>query len=163
MAGSTDPVTLFCLGTGPGQRRLLSGLTRGDHGVEMREFQDLEAHTTSWARTQSASGRTWTLRCMGDPPPGVERSNLFLFGGSSGGVIITPASPDEKIQTWRARPVRGGFTLENVALRNAKIAARFLDGRTQDGSVGLAPNTDPPFTGTHWSVTPITGAGPFVQ
>lgn len=29
---------------------------------------------------------------------------------------------------------------------------RFLDGRTQDGSVGLAPNTDPPFTGTRWQV-----------
>src|SRR5262245_7952463 len=27
---------------------------------------------------------------------------------------------------------------------------RFLDGRTQDGSVGLAGTTDPPFTGTQW-------------
>jgi hypothetical protein len=157
-------VTLFCLGTGPGQMRMLSGLTRGDHGVELREFQDLEVHTTSWLRTQSASGHTWTLRCVGLPPPGVDPGHLFLFGGSSGGVIITPVAPGEKIQTWRARPVSGdGFTLENVALRNANIAARFLDGRTQDGSVGLAPNTDPPFTGTHWSVRPITGAGPFLE
>jgi hypothetical protein len=28
---------------------------------------------------------------------------------------------------------------------------RFLDGRTQDGSVGLTDSSDPPFTGTHWA------------
>lgn len=30
--------------------------------------------------------------------------------------------------------------------------ARFLDGRTGDGSVGLAPHTRQPFTGTKWKV-----------
>jgi carbonic anhydrase len=30
---------------------------------------------------------------------------------------------------------------------------RFLDGRTENGSVGLAPSTDDPFTGTRWEVT----------
>ena len=30
---------------------------------------------------------------------------------------------------------------------------RWLDGRTGDGTVGLAPNTDPPYTGTRWEVT----------
>jgi len=33
---------------------------------------------------------------------------------------------------------------------------RFLDGRTRNGTVGLAPTVDPPFTGTHWLVV----AGP---
>jgi hypothetical protein len=28
---------------------------------------------------------------------------------------------------------------------------RFLDGRTRDGTVGLAPSTDPPFSGTRWA------------
>src|SRR6266567_2298121 len=32
---------------------------------------------------------------------------------------------------------------------------RFLDGRTQDGTVGLAPSTDDAFTGTRWEVTTI--------
>jgi hypothetical protein len=27
---------------------------------------------------------------------------------------------------------------------------RFLDGRTQDGTIGLAPTTDQPFSGTRW-------------
>jgi hypothetical protein len=30
--------------------------------------------------------------------------------------------------------------------------ARLLDGRTGNGTVGLAPHTDPPFTGTWWKV-----------
>jgi hypothetical protein len=29
---------------------------------------------------------------------------------------------------------------------------RFLDGRTHDGTVGLAPSTDAPFSGTRWQV-----------
>jgi hypothetical protein len=28
----------------------------------------------------------------------------------------------------------------------------FLDGRTQNGTVGLAPNTNPPYTGTRWEI-----------
>jgi hypothetical protein len=28
----------------------------------------------------------------------------------------------------------------------------FLDGHTADGTVGLAPNTRPPYTGTRWAV-----------
>jgi hypothetical protein len=30
---------------------------------------------------------------------------------------------------------------------------RFLDGHTQDGTVGLAPNTEDPFTGTRWEIS----------
>jgi hypothetical protein len=33
---------------------------------------------------------------------------------------------------------------------------RFLDGRVLEGSVGLAPHTDPPFTGTWWAVTTLS-------
>ena len=31
---------------------------------------------------------------------------------------------------------------------------RWLDGRTQNGTVWLAPRTDPPFTGTKWEIQP---------
>ena len=34
---------------------------------------------------------------------------------------------------------------------------RWLDGRTKDGTVGLAPNTYAPFTGTRWKVLDVTG------
>ncbi|MBO3459871.1 hypothetical protein G7B40_030295 [Aetokthonos hydrillicola Thurmond2011] len=32
---------------------------------------------------------------------------------------------------------------------------RFLDGRTREGSVGLAPGTDGVFTGTRWEMTDL--------
>ena len=32
---------------------------------------------------------------------------------------------------------------------------RRLNGRTADGTVGVAPTTEPPFTGTKWEVIPI--------
>jgi hypothetical protein len=32
---------------------------------------------------------------------------------------------------------------------------RWLDGRTADGTVGLAPNTNRPFTGTRWQVLEV--------
>jgi hypothetical protein len=32
---------------------------------------------------------------------------------------------------------------------------RWLDGRTANGTVGLASTTEPPFTGTKWEVVPI--------
>lgn len=38
---------------------------------------------------------------------------------------------------------------------------RFLDGRTADGTVGLAPDTAPPFSGTQWSF--IQDTPPFVK
>src|SRR6266516_65661 len=37
--------------------------------------------------------------------------------------------------------------------------SRFLDGRTQDGSVGLAGTTDPPFTGTRWAAMGLAHGG----
>lgn len=42
----------------------------------------------------------------------------------------------------------------NVSLRSLgdQPGPRFLDGRTHDGSVGLAPEREPPFTGTKWRV-----------
>src|SRR5262249_28407853 len=38
--------------------------------------------------------------------------------------------------------------------------SRWLDGRTADGTVGLAPNTNPPFSGTRWQIIPVPGAPP---
>jgi hypothetical protein len=66
-------------------------------------------------------------------------------------------------QTWHAREIEGHpgrFTLENVTLLGAGVANRFLDGRTATGDVGLAPNTDPPFTGTVWDIGRVPEGGP---
>jgi len=84
--------------------------------------------------------------------------NLFLFGGNNGRVTIAPPPPSlgGLAQTWHATPVPGfptRFTLENVTLLGTGVAARFLDGRTATGTIGLAPNTGPAFSDTVWDVS----------
>src|SRR4029453_4267959 len=152
MAGSFDIVTLRCLANIPGPR-FLNGLTQGDHGVVLAGT-DNDAGTR-WRRGQNDAGSLWNLECLGEPPPGVNQGQLFLSGARGGGVLIAPAlqGPGGEPQIWRAKHhPDGGITLENVPLSSLGVAERFLDGRTGTGDVGLAPNTDPPFTGTRWQV-----------
>jgi hypothetical protein len=56
-----------------------------------------------------------------------------------------------------APPVNGGLPLQPgtyfLKCLGDVEGPRWLDGRTGDGTVGLAPNTDPPYTGTKWEVT----------
>jgi hypothetical protein len=154
-------VLVSCQGTIPGPR-LLTGRVQGDHRVVLTPAFDV-TNQQLWARSTSddslAPIQNWFLRCLGHPPPGVDPGPLFLAGSRQGSVLIVPPSqtPGGRPEIWEARRAGGdvfNFTLENVALRDAGVAARFLDGRTATGTVGLAPNTNPPFTGTLWRVVP---------
>jgi len=83
---------------------------------------------------------------------------ISFFSGNNGRVTIAPPPPSlgGLAQTWHATPVPGfptRFTLENVTLLGTGVAARFLDGRTATGTIGLAPNTGPAFSGTVWDVS----------
>ena len=42
--------------------------------------------------------------------------------------------------------------LVNLECLGSLPGPRFLDGRTANGTVGLAPSTDFPFTGTQWAL-----------
>ena len=54
---------------------------------------------------------------------------------------------------WLAQPIQGAPPNQVFLQCLGDIdGSRFLDGRTQDGSVGLAPNTAGQFTGTRWEV-----------
>ena len=51
---------------------------------------------------------------------------------------------------------KGGFGIGDIVslISLGSVAGpRYLDGRTADGTVGLAPNTDAPFTGAKWQVS----------
>ena len=90
------------------------------------------------------------------------RQALGLLGGSLAGAsllslgLATPAKSQEFALPF------GNFdhiSLEwfgnHVPFSSSKSASpinKFLDGRTQNGTVGLAPHTNPPFTGTRWEV-----------
>jgi hypothetical protein len=41
--------------------------------------------------------------------------------------------------------------------------SRFLDGRTRECNVGLAPHTNEPFSGTRWKVIDLPAAGTHVK
>jgi len=88
------------------------------------------------------------------------RQAIGLLGGSLAGVSLLSlglAAPAESASTDFNLPFRSGdhITLKWEATGFSVQSTPqnyFLDGRTQNGSVGLAPNTDPPYTGTRWQV-----------
>ena len=96
------------------------------------------------------------------------RQAIGLLGGSLAGASLLSlglAAPAESAATDFNLPFRNGdhitlewysttFSITNFpATKPPEPPGRyFLDGRTGNGSVGLAPNTDPPFTGTRWEV-----------
>jgi hypothetical protein len=53
-----------------------------------------------------------------------------------------------------AQVLRAGHDVSLRCLGNIP-GPRYLDGRTADGTVGLAPNTSPEFTGTRWRVVRV--------
>jgi hypothetical protein len=58
----------------------------------------------------------------------------------------------------------GGFGIGDIVSLislGSGPGARYLDGRTDDGTVGLAPNGEVPFTGTRWRVSD-GGGGSFI-
>jgi hypothetical protein len=75
------------------------------------------------------------------------RQALGLLGGSLAG--LTLLSPTKSHATEVPFRDRDHIALECMGHLPGN---RWLDGRTQDGTVGLAPHTKPPFTGTRWQV-----------
>ena len=77
------------------------------------------------------------------------RTFLTIFAGAST-CLLAPASAN-------ARALAPGHVVMLHCLGNIP-GPLWLDGRTRDGSVGLAPDTDPRHSGTRWEVVDA-GAG----
>jgi hypothetical protein len=99
------------------------------------------------------------------------RQALGLLGGSVAGVsmlslgLVAPAKSRNYAVGIPAFRSYDHIALEFRATHNVHgdwitPQNRFLDGRTQDGTVGLAPHTNPPFTGTRWEVKELLGSWP---
>jgi hypothetical protein len=99
-----------------------------------------------------------------NPFVGCNTVNVTLFG------LRAPTLRCEAV-TSRGNPAvanfvlfdTGGFGIGDVVsliCLGSVPGARYLDGRTADGTVGLAPNADMPFTGARWQVYD-GGAGSF--
>src|SRR5215217_5271583 len=89
------------------------------------------------------------------------RQAIGLLGGSLAGVGLLSlglAAPAESASTDFNLPFKSfdHITLEWVSTLvpfQSTPPRYFLDGRTQNGTVGLTPDRSAPFTGTRWGIT----------
>jgi hypothetical protein len=86
------------------------------------------------------------------------RRNFLKLACASGAISILPAV--RRAAAAQAGPFIDGEMYALECLGNEHTAFKFLDGRTGDGSVALAPTTNPPFSGTKWRAS--VRAGNFV-
>ena len=87
------------------------------------------------------------------------RQALGLLGGSLAGVSLLSAGladPAKSHHIYWHMPFADQDHI-TLACQGRDPGPRFLDGRTQDGTVGLAPTTTGIFTGTRWRVVRVLG------
>jgi hypothetical protein len=87
------------------------------------------------------------------------RQALGLLGGSLAGASLLSLG----LEAPAKATMPGIDHLDIITLKclGDKPGPRYLDGRTHNGTVGLAPNTNPPYTGTKWRVEYLNpSAGP---
>jgi hypothetical protein len=139
-------VSLKCLGNMNGPR-FLDGRTR-DGTVGLAPDLSPRFSGTKWH--VSAGGGLILLKCMGtiDGP-------RWLDGRTADGTVgLAPGTARPFTGTrWRVVQIDGNDAgIVALQCMGEMQGPRWLDGRTGNGTVGLAPTTDPPFTGTRWQV-----------
>jgi hypothetical protein len=142
-----NDVSLRCLGNVNGPR-FLDGRTR-NATVGLAPDLSKNYSGTKW-HVLSGGGGSIVLKCMGSVP-----GNRWLDGRTAGGTVgLAPSNQKPYTGTrWQVVPLDNNDP-NIVALKclgNIE-GPRWLDGRTGNGTVGLAKTTDPPFTGTKWEV-----------
>lgn len=142
-----NDVSLRCLGNVKGPRFLDGRTANATVGLApdlSRKFSGTKWHVLS------GGGGSIVLKCMGSVP-----GNRWLDGRTAGGTVgLAPSNQKPYTGTrWQIVPLDNNDP-NIVALKclgNIE-GPRWLDGRTGNGTVGLAKTTDPPFTGTRWEV-----------
>ena len=83
------------------------------------------------------------------------RQAIGLLGGSLAGLtLLSPAT--SQAATSPVPPFRDRDHISLECASN-EPGFKFLDGRTQDSTVALAPHTNSPFTGTRWEAVKVLG------
>jgi hypothetical protein len=140
-------VSLRCLGNIPGPRYLDGRTADGTVGLA----PDLTARYsgTKW-RVYRAGDGVVALFCLG-----TTQGPRWLDGRTADGTVgLAPGTKKPYTGTrWQVVQLDSGNP-NIVALKclGDINGPRWLDGRTANGSVGLASTTQPPFTGTRWEV-----------
>jgi hypothetical protein len=139
---ASEIVTLRCLGDIEGEgRRFLDGDTvRGS--VQLAPSPDGVFTGARWR--VHVLGIVVTLECMGAGIGG----GRFLEGEAGGKVRLQDFFTATVATLWQMNGLAGAITLKCLGDTGPES---FLDGHTLDATVGLAPSTDPPFSGTRWA------------
>jgi len=140
-------VALKCLGD-INDPRWLDGKTANGK-VELAPVLGPPYTGTKWLVARAGEGIV-ALKCEG-----TANGDRWLDGRTAGGTVGLAPNTEKQFSGTRWQIVRlDQNNPDIVALKclGAIEGPRWLDGRTRDGSVGLAPRTDPPFTGTKWEI-----------
>lgn len=146
LSGTTEPVSLRCLGEIPGPGSWLDGNTATGR-------LSLSPHPR-----EPYSGASWRVHFPGDDRVAFEclgnvAGAKWLDGNTvTGRVSLVPELGGRFTGTlWRVHATREGKGRRLECLGNIP-GPKWLDGNTVDGSLRLAPDTEIGFSGTRWSI-----------
>ncbi len=147
-----NDVSLRCLGNVNGPR-FLDGRT-ANATVGLAPELSKKFSGTKWHIFSGGAGSI-ALQCRGSVP-----GNRWLDGRTAAGTVGLAPNTNKPFTGTRWQVVPLDNSNPNIVglkcLGNIE-GPRWLDGRTGNGTVGLAKTTDPPFTGTRWEVKIYTG------
>src|SRR5215470_17173693 len=142
-----NDVSLRCMGNVNGPR-FLDGRT-ANATVGLAPDLSRKFSGTKWHVMSGGNGYI-VLKCMGSVP-----GNRWLDGRTAGGTVgLAPNTNKPFTGThWQVVPLdNSNPNIVGLKCLGNIEGPRWLDGRTGNGTVGLAKTTDPPFTGTRWEV-----------
>ena len=143
-------VSIRCLGNIPGPRYLDGRTANGTVGLVPSVSPEFTG--TRWRVVRVADGVV-ELKCLGD----IEGPR-WLDGRTADGTVGLAPNTNRPFTGTRWQVLRVSYNNPNIVALKCLgdiEGPRWLDGRTADGTVGVAPTIEPPFTGTKWEVIPI--------
>ncbi|MBV8814757.1 MAG: hypothetical protein JO271_09715 [Verrucomicrobia bacterium] len=143
-------VSLRCLGNIAGPRYLDGRTANGTVGLAPNMSPEFTG--TRW-RVVRLSDEVVELKCLGN----IEGPR-WLDGRTADGTVGLAPNTSGRFTGTRWQVVQAGYNDPNIVELRCLgdiDGPRWLNGRTADGTVGIAPTTEPPYTGTKWEMIPV--------
>ena len=142
--------SLRCLGSIPGPRYLDGRTANGTVGLAPNLSPEFTG--TRWRVVRAGDGVV-ELKCLGDLD-----GPRWLDGRTADGTVGLAPNTDRPFTGTRWQVLHVSYNNPNIVVLKClgdTEGPRWLNGRTAEGTVGVAPTTEPPFTGTKWEMIPI--------
>jgi hypothetical protein len=143
-------VSLKCLGNIPGPRYLDGRTANGTVGLAPNTNPEFTG--TRWRVVRVGDGVV-ELKCLGN----IEGPR-WLDGRTADGTVGLAPNTNRPFTGTRWQVIQAAYNNPNIVELKCLgdiEGPRWLNGKTADGTVGVAPMTEPPFTGTKWEVISI--------